>query len=241
VGSTEIALFALATVLMTAAAALLLGRSIVRVPQGKALVVNRTNGEPLVRFSDTIVMPIVQRAEVVDLSVVKIEVARQGRDGALCRDDVRADVAMTFYLKVNPTHEDILQVARSVGCARAASTDTLRDLFSARFEDAIRTVMRALTFEECVNERERFKDQILAVIGCDLDGYHLVDLSIGTLQQTGLGALDPANVFDARAIERMDPAYRDEVAAADARVRALEEELAVAKAAQAALLGKPGR
>jgi uncharacterized membrane protein YqiK len=212
-----IAVAALALVVLTF---VMLGRLIVRVPQGKALVVNRVRAEPTVHFSDTVVLPIVNRAELIDVSVVPITIVRRGRESIFCRDDERADMEVTFYLRVNPTAEDVLRVARSVGCARAATPEAMRQLFEARFTHAMQTVVRALTFAECLTERERLKDQIIQIVGSDLEGYVLSDLAIGTFDRAS--AEDP-NIRVV--VGEEGPAYRDAFAASKARVETLKQQL----------------
>jgi uncharacterized membrane protein YqiK len=178
------------------------------VPPGQALIVSRMQGRPRVTFSGALVMPIVQRAERMDLSVRRIEIDRRGKEGVICRDGIRADVKITFYLRVNPITEDILAVARSVGCARAADPSTLTELFTARFAEAIKTVCAQLDFEELIGRMD-VKDQILSTIGRDLQGYVLDDAAIDYLEQTPLEMLDPNNVLDARGIKKILAGARD--------------------------------
>ena len=52
----------------------------------------------------------------MDLSVKRIEIARHGESGLICKDNVRADIEVAFFVRVNNTKEDILQVAQSLGC-----------------------------------------------------------------------------------------------------------------------------
>jgi hypothetical protein len=173
------------------------------VAQGQALIVSRMQGEPRVSFTGAIVLPIVQRVERVDLSLRRVEIDRRGKEGVICRDNIRADVKMTCFVRVNGTAEDIVMVARTIGCARAADPATLQELFSAKFAEAIKTIAKGLDFEELYSRRETFKDQIIAMIGRDLNGYVLDDAAIDYLEQTPLEALDPNNVLDAQGIKKI--------------------------------------
>jgi uncharacterized membrane protein YqiK len=173
------------------------------VPPGQALIINRAQGEPRVSLTGAFVMPVFHRAERIDLGVRQIEIDRRGRDGVTCLDGIRADIKVTFQVHVNRTADDILEVARSIGCARAADPATLGDLFTAKFSEAIKTIGATLEFEQLSTRRQELKDQIISVIGHDLNGYVLEDAAIDYLEQTPLECLDPNNILDARGIKKI--------------------------------------
>ncbi|HLL23678.1 MAG TPA: hypothetical protein VK427_16180, partial [Kofleriaceae bacterium] len=66
---------------------ILIARTWRQVDQGRALIINKMGTEPKVTFTGAIVLPIVNKAEVMDLSVKTIEVARKGKDGLICADN----------------------------------------------------------------------------------------------------------------------------------------------------------
>ena len=176
-----------------------------RVEPGNALVLQQWGGrEPRVVFDGgAVVFPYIHKADVIDLSVKRIVLDRRGKDGLVCLDCIRADVAATFLLRINPTVEDVLKVARSVGCARAADQTALEELFTAKFAEGLKAVARQLDFEELTRERERFKDQVIMFIGQDLNGYVLDDVAVDHLEQTPIEFLDPGNVLDAQGIKKI--------------------------------------
>ena len=92
-----------------------------RVNRGVALVIHRVGGAD-VSFSDRVVIPVLQRAETIDLTVQTIEVDCRGKHGVVCHDNIRADITLTYYIHVNRTAEDVLKVADSIGCARAPTS-----------------------------------------------------------------------------------------------------------------------
>jgi len=182
----------------------LVARGFRRVEPGTALILQRPGSEARV-FLDggALVLPYIHKADVIDLSVKRIVLDRRGKEGLACRDCIRADVAATFLLRINPTQEDVLKVSRSVGCARAADQGALEELFTAKFAEGLKTVARQLDFEELTRERDRFKDQVIMVIGQDLNGYVLDDVAIDHLEQTPIEFLDPGNVLDAQGIKKI--------------------------------------
>ena len=149
------------------------------------------------------VIPILHRAEVMDLSLKRIEIKRRGEAGLICQDNVRADIEVAFYVRVNNKIEDILQVAESVGCKRASEQAAMVVLFDALFSEALKTVGKRFDFVQLYDERDKFKAAMLEVIGKDLNGYALIDCAIDFLEQTPLDLLDPNNILDAEGIKKI--------------------------------------
>ncbi len=183
--------------------AALLARFYRQVAQGQVLIVNTMQSEPKVSFTGAVVIPIINRAETMDISLKTIEIDRRGKQGLICADNIRADIKVSFFVRVNKTVEDVLKVAGSVGCVRASDLKTLQDLFEAKFSEGLKTVGKRLNFEDLYKEREVFKDQIVQVIGKDLNGYMLEDAAIDYLEQTPLEMLDKENILDAQGIRKI--------------------------------------
>src|SRR5215510_4629650 len=139
-----------------------------QVDQGKVLIVNTMKVEPTVTFTGAVVLPIVHRAEVMDISLKTVEIDRRGKEGLICQDNIRADIKVTFFVRVNKTREDVLKVAQSVGCARASDQQTLQELFEAKFSEALKTVGKNFDFVDLYTKRAEIKDNVVEVIGKDL-------------------------------------------------------------------------
>ncbi|MFI2375420.1 flotillin family protein [Streptomyces sp. NPDC018964] len=173
-----------------------------KVEQGKALIVSKTRRVD-VTFTGSVVLPVLHKAEVMDISVKTIEITRAGKEGLICRDNIRADIRITFFVKVNKTVDDVIKVAQAVGTARASDRNTLQELFHAKFSEALKTVGKQLDFTDLYTKREELRYRIIEVIGVDLNGYHLEDAAIDYLEQTPLTQLDPGNVLDAQGIRKI--------------------------------------
>ncbi|MFJ6914622.1 SPFH domain-containing protein [Streptomyces sp. NPDC101133] len=173
-----------------------------KVEQGKALIVSKMRKVD-VTFTGQVVLPVLHKAEVMDISVKTIEITRAGKEGLICRDNIRADIRISFFVKVNKTVEDVVKVAQAVGTARASDRDTLQELFHAKFSEALKTVGKQMDFTDLYTKREELRYRIIEVIGVDLSGYHLEDAAIDYLEQTPLTQLDPANVLDAQGIRKI--------------------------------------
>ncbi|MFI1958232.1 SPFH domain-containing protein [Streptomyces althioticus] len=173
-----------------------------KVEQGKALIVSKLRKVD-VTFTGSVVLPVLHKAEVMDISVKTIEITRAGKEGLICRDNIRADIRITFFVKVSKTVEDVIKVAQAVGTARASDRNTLQELFHAKFSEALKTVGKQMDFTDLYTKREELRYRIIEVIGVDLNGYHLEDAAIDYLEQTPLGQLDPGNVLDAQGIRKI--------------------------------------
>ncbi|MFJ5088871.1 flotillin family protein [Streptomyces sp. NPDC088674] len=193
---------AVVLLLLLAVGLLLVSKLFRKVEQGRALIVSKYR-KVSVTFTGQVVLPVFHKAEVMDISVKTIEISRTGADGLICRDNIRADIRISFFVRVNKTVEDVIKVAQAIGTARASDRGTLQELFNAKFSEALKTVGKQLDFTDLYTMREELRDRIIQVIGTDLNGYSLEDAAIDYLEQTPLAQLDPANVLDAQGIRKI--------------------------------------
>ena len=177
-------------------------RYFVKVSQGFALVRNGQGGTK-VNFSGLLVIPILHKVELMDISVKRIEIDRSGEDGLICQDNIRADIKVAFFVRVNKTEADVERVAQFLGCNRASDQAALVALFEPKFSEALKTVGKQFDFVQLYNSRERFREQILRIIGTDLNGYVLDDAAIDYLEQTDVERLNQNNVLDAEGIKKI--------------------------------------
>lgn len=198
-----------------------------KVEQGTALIVNDMSSRPKVHFTGALVYPIIYKKELMKISLISLEIDRRGSDGLICKDNMRADISVAFYLRVNETAEDVLKVAKSVGASRASDQAAVDQLFSAKFSEGLKTVGKQVEFVELFENRQEFREKIIEVIGDDLNGYVLEDVAIDYLEQTPKSALDPTNILDAEGIKKIT----ELTATQNVRTNELErdEELAIKK------------
>jgi len=190
-------------VLCLLGAVAMLARFYRTIEQGHAMIVNTMRTEPEVTFTGRMVIPIFNRCEVMDISLKTIDIDRFGKEGLICRDNIRADIKVKFFVRVNKSVEDVLRVAQAIGCERASHQETLENLFSAKFSEALKTVGKAMDFVDLYQARDRFRDEIIRQIGQNLSGYHLEDAAIDYIEQTPLEMLDPNNILDAQGIKKI--------------------------------------
>ena len=173
-----------------------------KVSQGEALIRNGMGGTK-VSFSGMFVIPVLHNVEFMDVSVKRIEIDRRGEQGLICKDNLRADIVVAFFVRVNNTVNDVMKVAQSLGCKRASDRQGLVELFDAKFSEALKTVGKQFDFSELYTNRATFRERILQIIGTDLSGYILEDAAIDYLEQTDKKLLKPDNILDAEGIKKI--------------------------------------
>ncbi|MEU8797366.1 flotillin family protein [Spirillospora sp. NPDC048819] len=188
--------------LITLGLVLMVKKLFQKVDQGRALIISKFKKVD-VTFTGAIVLPVLHKAEMMDISVKTIDIERTGREGLICKDNIRADIRITFFVRVNKTAEDVVKVAQAIGTERASSRETLQELFAAKFSEALKTVGKHLDFADLYIRRNEFRDHIIRVIGTDLNGYSLEDAAIDYLEQTPLLSLDRSNILDAQGIRKI--------------------------------------
>jgi uncharacterized membrane protein YqiK len=174
-----------------------------KVEQGTALIVNDMSTTPKVHFTGALIIPVLYKAEEMQISLINLEIDRRGKEGLICKDNMRADIRVNFYLRVNEKAEDVLKVAKTVGAARASDKNAVDALFNAKFSEALKTVGKRFDFVDLFEKRQEFRDAIVEVIGKDLNGYVLEDVAIDYLEQTKKSELDPNNIMDAEGIRKI--------------------------------------
>lgn len=174
-----------------------------KIPQGKAIVRTGVGGTKVAFNKGMYVVPIFHKMEIMDISVKKIDIARMETDGLICKDNIRADIKVAFFVRVNKSVDDVISVAQNLGCERASDPETLKSIFEAKFSEALKTVGKKFDFIELYEARREFRDEILNIIGTDLNGYILDDCAIDYLEQTELKFLSPDNILDSEGIKKI--------------------------------------
>ncbi len=208
-------------------------RFLVKAGSGEALVKTGWGApQPQVSLSSAFVVPLFNRVETLDLTVKTVRIVRRKQESLSCADGIRAECEVDFYIKINPVEEDIRHVATTIGPARAASIEILRELFEAKFADALKTAGAKLSFDQLYQNRRVFRDEVLRALGQEgdqdviLNGYKLDDVAIQYLEQLPLEMHNEDNVLDARGRKEIAQRTSAEVEAANLRLRQKEVTIA---------------
>lgn len=177
--------------------------------QGKALIINGKQSVTAT-FTGGIVYPIINTFEYMDITRKKISIERRGQsnangeeyEGIHCRDNIRADLKVDFYIGVNPTEEDVIKVSRH-SVKNVGDVNYLSNYFTPKFSEALKTAVKQFEFEDLLTKRNEFRDAVKQVIENDLDGFKLYDVVIDRVDQTALEAHDKNNILDVEGIRKI--------------------------------------
>ncbi|MCP4692770.1 MAG: flotillin family protein, partial [Desulfobacterales bacterium] len=76
----------------------LMSRFYHKARQGQALVRNGIEGAK-VSFSGIIVIPILHNVQYMDIFVKTVIIDRNGKEGLICKDNMRADIKVNFFVR----------------------------------------------------------------------------------------------------------------------------------------------
>ena len=187
---------------------------------------------PSVSLSSAFAIPMLHNVDTLDLTVKTVRILRRKHESLSCADGIRAEVEVDFYIKINAVQEDIQHVADTIGCGRASNTEILRELFEAKFADALKTAGAKLEFDQLYHNRRAFRDEVLKALGQEgeqeiiLNGYKLDDVAIQYLEQLPLEMHNEDNVLDARGRKEIAERTSSEVEQANHRLRQKEVTIA---------------
>lgn len=179
---------------------------------GEALVITRFgSSEKNASLSGAFVWPKINFFERIDLTRKPILVSREGvrgktgeeYEGLPCKDDIRADIRVAFYIGVNPEEKDILLLAENLTCAGASDIETLKKHLTPKFSEALKTAIKQFDFIDLYKSRKEFRDQVKQLLENDMEGFKLYDVVIDKIEQTPLEALDPNNILDVNGINKI--------------------------------------
>ena len=74
-----------------------------------------------VKFTGGLVYPVIHKKELMRISLITLEVDRRGKDGLICRDNVRGDIKVVFFVRVNKTKQDVEKVAQLLSFSLSSS------------------------------------------------------------------------------------------------------------------------
>ncbi|MCA0240947.1 MAG: flotillin family protein [Proteobacteria bacterium] len=151
-----------------------------------------------------LVIPVLHEVTRVNMNTMRIGVSHRDHDALITQDRLRVNVDADFYVRVAPTTEAVNAAARTLG-GRTMSIDAMRQLLSARFDDALRTAAAESTMEALHEHRSAFAQRVraLASQGIDTSGLEIDSVSISSLDQASREFFNPNNAFDAAGLTKL--------------------------------------
>ncbi len=181
--SNEIIIFGIVIIAVPLMMGLFLWIYCYKTPAPEQAFIITTLKTTKVFFNKIMIIPVLHRLDVVDLSVKSFTLERKEDDTIFSHDRKRVAIKITFFIKINDKEEDIKNIAQMIGTTRAANSETIRQLFEAKFLQALKTVVQALDFTQLYSHRDKFKEILLQEIGIDLHGYLIETLTIDYLEE----------------------------------------------------------
>lgn len=149
-----------------------------------------------------LVIPVVHEIVPVSLQTMRLDVDRSGHDALITGDNLRADVAAEFYIKVQKIREHVLAAATSLG-ERSVDAESVKHLVNQKLVSALRTVAATRPLHELHTKRDEFAQAVQIIVEKDLahNGLTLESVTISRLDQTPPNAMrGEDNVFDAQGL-----------------------------------------
>lgn len=178
------------------------GEVLIKTPYG--------NKQKQVVFNGTFVWPIINKLERMNITKKHIQLIREGsedksadKQGLHCKDNIRADLRVSFYIGVNPDPNDILLIANNLTTEGANNIDILESHLSPKFSEALKTAIKQFDFEQLYTSRIEFREVVRGILINDIEGFKLYDVVIDKIEQTSINFLDPNNVLDADGIRKI--------------------------------------
>lgn len=171
--------------------------------QGQAIVRSGLKGVQIGIYKGVYVIPVFHTLEYVDLTVKQLDIEHKEYQGVICKDFIRADIKIIFYLRVSNVPDDIFRVSSVFGCKTTFDEVKIKDIFHTKFSEALKTIAFTFEYEELYQKKREFRDEILLLIGTELNGYIIDDCVVEYIKQTPITFLNPSNILDAKGIKKI--------------------------------------
>jgi uncharacterized membrane protein YqiK len=170
----------------------------------RAFVRTGQGGEKVILDGGAIVVPVLHNIIPVSLETMRLNVERRGPHALITRDNLRVDLSAEFYIKVQPSRDDILQAARSLG-GRSITPGAVSELVQEKLVSALRTVAARMDLVELHAKRDEFAGEVQKIVTHELgaNGLTLETVTISALDQTDTKSLQETNVFDAQGLRKI--------------------------------------
>jgi uncharacterized membrane protein YqiK len=202
-GATQTLLVGFGVILLLAGAVVItITRLYVKTSADQAFVRTGMGGQEPIIDGGALVIPVVHEIVPVSLLTMRLDVDRSGPDALITGDNLRADVAAEFYIKVQKIKEDIINAATSLG-ERSVDAESVKHLVNQKLVSALRTVAATRSLHELHTKRDEFATSVQAIVEKDLrpNGLTLESVTISRLDQTPPTAMrGQDNVFDAQGL-----------------------------------------
>ncbi len=170
-----------------------------------ALVRTGMGGRKVVIDGGCLALPIFHRLQKISMAAIVVPVSRSGREAAMCKDQLRADIEMEFELKVEPSQNGISNAAQSLGTRISRPGEAAHDLVAGILIDAIQNAAASRSLDDIHIDRGGFADQVAEAVTerAARLGLQLVSAALVSVDQAALAQHDENNAFQAQGMRRL--------------------------------------
>ncbi len=174
----------------------------IKTPSSRAFVRTGSGKAKVVLDGGSWVIPLLHELRWVSLETMRIEVKRSSEAALITGDKLRADVSAEFYIRVEPTEQQILAASRSLG-NRSVSEEDVDNLIAPKLISALRSVAAQKTLMELHEKRDDFADAVHNIVKNELDenGLLLETVTISNLDASTFRSDE--NYFDAQGVSHI--------------------------------------
>lgn len=167
-------------------------------------------GEKVAISGGAFVIPVLHEVTRIHMGTMRISVAHFDQDALITQDRLRINVQADFYVRVSPEKKAVAAAARTLG-RKTLSMEDMRQLFEARFNDALRTAAAENTMEQLHENRGDYAKRVrqLASMGLDASGLEIDSVSLSKLDQASREFFNPNNAFDAAGLTKLTSEIED--------------------------------
>ncbi|EPJ47509.1 MAG: hypothetical protein OFPII_11990 [Osedax symbiont Rs1] len=181
-----------------------LNRFYVKPNSQTALIRTGFGGHKIVTNSGLIVMPFLHQLEKVNLKSHSLNISLIESKSVISKDFLRADLEISFYLRVGGSAEEILTAAQIYG-NRLNRADELSDILFSKFANAVYCAASKFDFMTMLDKRDVLVSEVFSRLeaGFIKNGLVLEAISISHFDQTELNKLDPNNALTAIGLNKL--------------------------------------
>ena len=161
-------------------------------------------GERVAISGGALVIPVLHEVTRVSMNLMRISLSHHDHNALITQDRLRVNVDADFYVRVKPEKSAVGTAARTLG-SKTTSSDGMRVLLEARFNDALRTAAARHPMEALHEDRGAFSKEVLALAsnGIGASGLEIDSVSISKLDQASREFFNPNNAFDAAGLTKL--------------------------------------
>lgn len=156
------------------------------VPKADEALVKTGGGKTKVSIGAGMwVIPMFHEVARVSLQTFQIPIDRTGADSVPSGDMIPAEIKGEMFVQIDPKDESIQEAVRSLGVANPRDMAAIvRQKIDGQITGALRTAAFQRTFIELNSKKKEFADQVMAILGEDLNKLGLTLRSVAVTHVT---------------------------------------------------------